>query len=76
MTSNSIASGAIQTMTVTPPERVSEHSPVKAVKAQIREQKEELPRVNEPAKQLPVAVYNSHGQIVPSPSSPSTGFTA
>jgi len=76
MTSNSIASGAVQTMTVMPPERFSEHSSVKAVKAQIREQKEELPRVNEPAKQLPVAVYNSHGEIVPSPSSPSTGFTA
>jgi hypothetical protein len=76
MTSNSIASGALQTMAVTPPERVSEHSPAKTVKAQIPEQKEELSRVNEPAKQLPVAVYNSHGEIVPSPSSPSAGYTA
>lgn len=76
MTSNSIASGAIQTMAVTPPDRVSEHSPVKTVKAQIPEQKEKLPQVNEPAKQLPVAVYNSHGEVVPSPSSPLTDFTA
>ena len=37
---------------------------------------ETSPRMNEPAHQLPVQVYNSHGEIVPSPSSPQADLTA
>jgi hypothetical protein len=32
--------------------------------------------VNEPARQIPAQVYNSHGEVIPSPSSPETDITA
>jgi hypothetical protein len=76
MTSNGVAGGAIQTLSAVPPERVSEHTTVKTVKAQKLEPKVEDARVNEPARQIPVQVYNSHGEVIPSPSSPETDMTA
>jgi hypothetical protein len=76
MTSNSVAGGAVQTFSAVPPERVSEHTTVKTVKAQMPEPKVEDARVNEPAKQIPTQVYNSHGEVIPSPSSPETDITA
>lgn len=76
MTSTGIVSGAGQTMAVVPMERVTEHTPAKTVKAQIPDQREPSPRLNEPAKQLPVQVYNSHGEVVRSPSSPQMDLTA
>jgi hypothetical protein len=76
MTSNSVVSGAGQTAAAVPMERVTEHTAAKTVKAQIPDEKEAKPRVNEPAEQLPVQVYNSRGQIVPNPSSPQADLTA
>jgi hypothetical protein len=76
MTSNGVASGAGQTIAAVPVERVSEHASAKTVKAQIPDEVENSPRVSEPARQLPVQVYNSHGEVVPSPSSPQTDLTA
>jgi len=76
MTSNGVAGGAIQTLSAVPPERVSEHTTVKTVKAQMLEPKVEDARVNEPARQIPAQVYNSHGEVIPSPSSPETDITA
>ncbi len=75
MTSNSVAGGAVQALAGVPPERVSEHTTVKTVKAQMPESREENARVNEPAHQIPVQVYNSHGEVIPSPSSPETDVT-
>ncbi|MBP1691886.1 MAG: hypothetical protein H6Q32_1238 [Bacteroidetes bacterium] len=76
MTSNGVAGGAVQTLAGVPPERVSEHTTVKTVKAQMPETRDEDARVNEPARQIPVQVYNSHGEVIPSPSSPETDVTA
>jgi len=76
MTSNGVVSGAGQIMAAVPMERVTEHTTAKTVKAQIPDERESTPRVNEPAQQLPVQVYNSHGEVVPSPSSPQTDLTA
>jgi hypothetical protein len=76
MTSNSVAGGAVQTLSAVPPERVSEHTTVKTVKAHLLEPKVEDARVNEPARQIPVQVYNSHGEVIPSPASPETDMTA
>jgi hypothetical protein len=76
MTSNGVVSGAGQAAAAVPIERVTEHTPAKTVKAQIPDQREASPRVNEPARQLPVQVYNSHGEIVPNPSSPQTDLSA
>jgi hypothetical protein len=76
MTSNSVVSGAGQTAVAVPMERVTEHAPSKTVKAQIPDEKEISPRVSEPAHQLPAQVYNSHGEVVPTPSPPEADFTA
>ncbi len=76
MTSNSVVSGVGQTGAAVPMERVTEHTPAKTVKAQIPDERDTSPRVSEPAHQLPVQVYNSHGEVVPSPSAPETDFTA
>lgn len=76
MTSNGVVSGAGQTMAAVPMERVTEHTAAKTVKARIPDERETSPRVNEPARQLPVQVYNSHGEVVPSPSPPQTDLTA
>jgi hypothetical protein len=76
MTSNGVVSGAGQAIAAVPMERVTEHAPAKTVKAQIPDERETSPRVNEPARQLPVQVYNSHGEVVSSPSSPQTDLTA
>lgn len=76
MTSNSVAGGAVQAYAAVPPERVSEHATVKTVKAQLPEPKVEDARVNEPARHIPAQVYNSHGEVIPSPSSPETDVTA
>ncbi len=76
MTSNSVASGAVQVLAGVPPERVSEHTTVRTVKAQLPERKPEDARLHEPAPHIPVQVYNSHGEVIPSPSSPETDFTA
>jgi hypothetical protein len=76
MTSTGVVSGASQTAAAVPTEGVTEHTTAKTVKAQIPDEREASPRVNEPARQLPVQVYNSHGEIVPDPSSPQTDLTA
>ena len=76
MTSNGVAGGAIQTLSAVPPERVSEHTTVKTVKAQKPEPKVEDARMNEPSRHIPAQVYNSHGEVIPSPSSPETDLTA
>jgi hypothetical protein len=77
MTSTGVVSRAGQAAAAVPMERVTEHTPAKTVKAQIPDQRDEAsPRVNEPARQLPVQVYNSHGEIVPNPSSPQTDLSA
>jgi len=76
MTSNGIVSGAGQTVAAVPMERVTEHAPAKTVKAPMTEERGTSPRMNEPARQLPVQVYNSHGEVVPSPSSPQADLTA
>jgi hypothetical protein len=75
MTSTGVVGGAGQAAAVVPIERVTDHAAAKTVKAQIPDQQEATPRVNEPARQLPVQVYNSHGEVVPSPSSPQTDLT-
>jgi hypothetical protein len=76
MTSNGVVSGAGQTMAAVPMEKVTDHTATKTVKAQIQDEQETSSRVSEPAHQLPVQVYNSHGEVVPSPSSPQTDLTA
>lgn len=76
MTSNGVAGGAIQTFSAVPPERVSEHATAKTVKAQLPEPKVEDARMNEPVQRIPAQVYNSHGEVIPSPSSPETDITA
>ncbi len=76
MTSNGVVSGAGQTVAAVPMERVTEHAPAKTVKAQMPEERATSPRMNEPARQLPLQVYNSHGEVVPSPSSPQADLTA
>jgi hypothetical protein len=76
MTSTGVVSGAGQAMAAMPMEKVTDHSAGKTVKAQIQDAHETSPRVSEPAHQLPVQVYNSHGEVVPSPSSPQADLTA
>jgi hypothetical protein len=64
LTSNIVTSGAIQTAAVIPTERISEHSPARNLKTleADRTQLEQRPVPDTP--QVPVRVYNSHGEVI------------
>lgn len=76
MTSNGVASSAMQALATTPLERVSEHAASRAVKEVVHRDKEPVAQVVDRPEQVPAQVYNSKGQLVPAPSTSGTDFRA
>jgi hypothetical protein len=76
MTSNGVASGAVQAMSAIPVERVSEHATRRVVKDQAEPERPDLDRMTEGARQVASGTYNSHGEVVPVPPDPEADFHA
>lgn len=70
MTSNSIASGATQTIESTPSQRVSDHATSRVVRDQVPLKKDAEDTSSNAVPEIPANVYNSTGEIVPVPSPP------
>jgi hypothetical protein len=76
MSMNGIEGAAVQSVAGRPPEKVLRHIGVTEPQERVDDKTPEASAAMNPPRKVSLQIYNSHGEVVPSPSTAGTDFKA